>query len=683
MIRGFTFIIFLFLIKLTGMAQMNDDCSGAIPLMINDTCSFSEFSNVNATSEADSLIQDPSCGVFRGGDVWFTVVMPASGALRIETENLERATPHSIVLYSGTCGSLTEVHCIQLDKQKTILQPSLAGQTLYIRMFNFGTSGGTRFKLCVWEPDIPLNDNCAAAIWVPPGDKCSLKLFTNAFATSEPAGVSPDPSCGAFKGGDVWIKTTVSASGALRLEMNNLRRPTPLSFSIYSGECGSMTEIFCSQLDETISFYDPVIAGELVLIRIYSFDTEEGGEFELCLYTPEEPPNDNCEEALEIEVTESCNKLTFTNELATSQPVTVAPDPSCGIYRGGDVWFKAAMPASGNLRVETNNLAGVNAHSITLYSGACGLMTEKFCIQLEEKETFHAPELAGQSIYFRLFTYSNEEGGPFELCIYEPACRDTVVDAGTLTLCQGESFTLGSQVADKPGMYSEKFKTAEGCDSLVILTISVNPVYNAEESYILCPGESYTFPDGLVHEKVITGETHISHLLTSQGCDSLVETTLMVREMDFSVSQAGFTLMANEDSAAYQWIDCSAGSMPLPGEIGQTFTGEAGKGYAVEVTKEGCTFISDCYSIEVVGIEKGKESGIRIYPNPATDLLRIERGNQMRETTLEIRSLNGGSAVLERLFDGPVTEVDISFLPTGVYLLQLKDEDMSIRIIKK
>ncbi|MBR9997476.1 MAG: T9SS type A sorting domain-containing protein [Cyclobacteriaceae bacterium] len=471
----------------------------------------------------------------------------------------------------------------------------------------------------------------------------------------------------------------------MRLETWNLWSPTPVSVTIYSGVCGSLTEIFCLQLDEARSFFDPIMAGETVFIRIYNFDTEEGGEFELCIYAPDEPPNDNCDEAFEIEVTESCNRVTFTNGLATFQPESVAPDPSCGVYRGGDVWFKAVMPTSENLRLETNNLTGVNAHSVTLYNGACGSLTEKFCIQLDEKETFHAPDLAGQIRYLRFFTYSNEEGGPFDLCIFEPVCRDTVVDAGTLTLCRGESFAFGSQVADKPGIYLELFETAEGCDSLVYLTISINPVYESEESFTLCPGEIYTFPDGMVHDKIFTGKIHTSHLLTSQGCDSLIETTLRVREIDNSVSQIGLTLTANEDSATYQWIDCSIGSMPLPGEVGQIFNGEAGKDYSVEITREGCTYISDCYRIEVVGLEKENDRGIRIYPNPVNSSLSIDSHTYQEDLFLELTGINGQSVVSGYKMVKPISVLDVDHLPAGPYILGIAtgNKIIRIRIIKE
>lgn len=67
MIRVLISNIFLFMIICGAIAQTNDHCSGALPLEITGACSFGEYSNVNATSEADTLAPDPSCGAFRGG----------------------------------------------------------------------------------------------------------------------------------------------------------------------------------------------------------------------------------------------------------------------------------------------------------------------------------------------------------------------------------------------------------------------------------------------------------------------------------------------------------------------------------------------------------------------------------------------------------------------------------------
>ncbi|MFT6210519.1 MAG: hypothetical protein ACJATE_001140, partial [Bacteroidia bacterium] len=42
----------------------------------------------------------------------------------------------------------------------------------------------------------------------------------------------------------------------------------------------------------------------------------------------------------------------FDNENQTTENTQPAPNPGCGFFQGGDVWFIAVVPASGAMRIE-------------------------------------------------------------------------------------------------------------------------------------------------------------------------------------------------------------------------------------------------------------------------------------------------------------------------------------------
>src|SRR5437868_2854657 len=217
--RKHLFFLFLFVtlvnIQLL-FAQPNDDCSGAIPLTVGPACVNSTFSSVGATASAG--VPGPTCGFYAGGDVWFSAVVPASGNIRIEVNGVSGINAQWSV-YKGSCGGLIQISCNQLDPARTISDPTIAGQTIYIRVWNFNSPIGGTFNICVWEPPVPVNDACANAILVPTGTSCSMGTYTNAYATTDPAGTAPNPSCGFYAGGDVWLKFVVPASGIFRLEV--------------------------------------------------------------------------------------------------------------------------------------------------------------------------------------------------------------------------------------------------------------------------------------------------------------------------------------------------------------------------------------------------------------------------------------------------------------------------------
>jgi PKD repeat protein len=99
-------------------------------------------------------------------------------------------------------------------------------------------------------------------------------------------------------------------------------------------------------------------------------------------------------------------------------------------------------------------------------------------------------------------------------------------------VCQGANFTFhdGTQVMNVTSdmVHSNALQSSEGCDSIIETTLIVYPVYDFVEYEDLCQGENYTFPDGTQVSNLMADRSHVSHLLTQQGCDSVIETHLSV-----------------------------------------------------------------------------------------------------------------------------------------------------------
>lgn len=84
------------------------------------------------------------------------------------------------------------------------------------------------------------------------------------------------------------------------------------------------------------------------------------------------------------------------------------------------------------------------------------------------------------------------------------------------TICQGESF-LGRTTS---GTYTDKLVSANGCDSLRTLILTVNPSHNPVINKSICDGESFM-------GKTVTGTYTFSYKNTF-GCDSIVTLNLRV-----------------------------------------------------------------------------------------------------------------------------------------------------------
>ena len=100
----------------------------------------------------------------------------------------------------------------------------------------------------------------------------------------------------------------------------------------------------------------------------------------------------------------------------------------------------------------------------------------------------------------------------------------TITGSVSATICQGQNYVFGSQTLSTTGTYSEMFTTSGGCDSLVTLYLTVNPIISSSNSATICAGQSYTFGS----QTISTSGTYTDVLQTASGCDSTVSLYLFV-----------------------------------------------------------------------------------------------------------------------------------------------------------
>lgn len=70
------------------------------------------------------------------------------------------------------------------------------------------------------------------------------------------------------------------------------------------------------------------------------------------------------------------------------------------------------------------------------------------------------------------------------------------------------------------------------------------------------------------------------------------------------------------------------------------------------------------------------ETKISIYPNPASDILKIEAINA-DHLNMQIISLNG-QTVFNTEMNEPKTQIDISDLKAGLYLIRIDTETLTV-----
>ncbi|MFZ4543088.1 MAG: lectin-like domain-containing protein [Saprospiraceae bacterium] len=93
-----------------------------------------------------------------------------------------------------------------------------------------------------------------------------------------------------------------------------------------------------------------------------------------------------------------------------------------------------------------------------------------------------------------------------------------------LQLCSGESVVINQKTYAQAGSYSDTLFTAAGCDSIININLVINPVKKTTISRQICQGDTFTL-NGKGYSS--TG-TYFDTLLTTAGCDSVLEIYLVV-----------------------------------------------------------------------------------------------------------------------------------------------------------
>jgi hypothetical protein len=235
----------------------------------------------------------------------------------------------------------------------------------------------------------------------------------------------------------------------------------------------------------------------------------------------------------------------------------------------------------------------------------------------------------------------------------------------SVTVCFGESFSVGNNTYTASGTYTDIFTAASGCDSTVTTTLTVLAENIVNQTVSVCAGGSYTVGNNTYTQSGI----YTNFFVTAQGCDSTHTLTLTVQNPVITTTTilADGTITANLGGAQYQWINCS-NNQAIAGATAQTFTPTVNGSYAVEITFNGCEGTSECVVIDNVGIEENLLFRFNLYPNPASSQLILESNTTME--IVELLDLSGKVLQLEQP-QSALHHFNVENLTRGMYLIRI------------
>ncbi len=94
----------------------------------------------------------------------------------------------------------------------------------------------------------------------------------------------------------------------------------------------------------------------------------------------------------------------------------------------------------------------------------------------------------------------------------------------TRRICQGRSTVFNGQTITQAGIYRDTLLQSSGCDSFIVLTVIVDPIKNSTISRTICAGQSTVFNG----QTITVAGTYRDTLSSSLGCDSFVVLTVIV-----------------------------------------------------------------------------------------------------------------------------------------------------------
>ncbi len=270
------------------------------------------------------------------------------------------------------------------------------------------------------------------------------------------------------------------------------------------------------------------------------------------------------------------------------------------------------------------------------------------------------------------FVVANAVGGVCDsIYVLDLAIYKAAYDTATVSACDSYTWPRNNQSYSTSGKYSFVVANAVGgvCDSTYVLDLAIYKAAYDTATVSAC--DIYTWSRNNQSYNTSGKYSFVATNAVGGVCDSTYVLDLTIKTSDAAITNNGTTLSANANSATYQWLDCNNNMSPITGATDKTFVPTGSGSYAVEVTQNGCTAVSDCEEVIVLGVLENNFAQVpTLYPNPTNGRFSIVLDKVYPLVELKIRSMNGREVGRQRYHNSDRLEVEWKGRP-GVYLVEL------------
>ncbi len=325
-----------------------------------------------------------------------------------------------------------------------------------------------------------------------------------------------------------------------------------------------------------------------------------------------------------------------------------------------------------------HHTAGYFTDSLTTINGCDSVVTLNLMISPVYNLAFHDTICAGDTIDFfgHVYTTSGVHrdtlstvNGCDSIVTLNLVVRPMLSGSITGSICHGGVYNFNGRNLTVAGNYKDTVTTLLGCDSVITLALSFSSDVPNYVSASICHGENYLFHGNSLTYSGVYSDT----LVSSTGCDSVVvlDLTILPVPIEPFILASG-DILTSSAAPAYQWF---LNDTAIIGDTTRSITAVQSGKYQVQVTgPNGCSNISSIHYQFGVGINGISANwDVKLYPNPNNGLFVIAFTDNIQRSVQITDAL--GSVVMSEDGVSGTKEFNLNNLAGGVYFTRIKQQN--------
>lgn len=253
-------------------------------------------------------------------------------------------------------------------------------------------------------------------------------------------------------------------------------------------------------------------------------------------------------------------------------------------------------------------------------------------------------------IYFDTLTATNGCDSILQLRLTVYSSQSTnIVD----TICDNQQYNSNGFSVTQPGEYVLNLQNQQGCDSIVTLNLAFLPTNILDDdldTVIICQSDSYVFGS----RNLTNAGNYFDTLQNIYGCDSILGLNLMVIPSSDTII---FDTIIDSNLYAFAGLSLSETGVYVD-SLQNSF---------------GCDSIVTLYLEHISNLENVNKSSLKLYPQPAKDLLQINFAFVNQPADIYVFNSNNQLLIKQtKPYNEDVLSLDITSLVEGQYSLIIK-----------